>query len=46
MGAFLTRLRFRTRFWNTGGGPVADALLQEDGSFILLEDGTGYLLLE
>lgn len=46
MAAFLTRLRFRTRFWNIDGGPVAGALLQEDGSFLLLEDGTGYLLLE
>lgn len=30
-----------------GGGPSADAYLQEDGSsFFLLEDGTSFLLLE
>jgi len=41
----LTRLRFRIRFWNIGGGPIAGALLQEDGFFLLQEDGA-YILLE
>jgi hypothetical protein len=30
--------------FNTGGGPVPGALLQENGDFLLLEDG-GYILL-
>lgn len=41
---FLTRLRFRCRFWNIAGGPVEGALLMEDGSFLLQEDGS-YILL-
>lgn len=40
----LTRLRTRLRFFNVDGGPVLGALLQEDGDFLLLEDG-GYILL-
>ena len=41
----LTRLRTRLRYFNTGGGPVPGALLQENGDFLLLEDG-GYILLD
>lgn len=40
----LTRLRFRWRFWNIDGGPVFGALLQEDGFFLLQEDGS-YILV-
>jgi hypothetical protein len=40
----LTRLRNRLRYYNADGGPVLDALLQENGDFLLLEDG-GYILL-
>jgi hypothetical protein len=45
----LTRLRFRWRFWDTGIAPspppAQDALLMEDGSFLLQEDN-GLILLE
>jgi hypothetical protein len=40
----LTRLRSRLRYFNADGGPVPGALLQENGDFLLLEDG-GYILL-
>lgn len=30
----------------TGSGPSADAILQEDGFYILQEDGTSFILLE
>lgn len=45
MAFLLTRLRTRLRFFNTTGGPVPGALLQESGDFLLLEDG-GYILLD
>lgn len=44
MAFLLTRLRSRLRYFNIDGGPVPGALLQENGDFLLLEDG-GYILL-
>lgn len=44
MAFLLTRLRSRLRYFNIDGGPIPGALLQENGDFLLLEDG-GYILL-
>jgi hypothetical protein len=44
MAFLLTRLRTRLRFFNVNGGLVTGAMLQENGDFLLLEDG-GYILL-
>jgi len=35
---FRSRLRGRLRYYNTSGGPIPSALVQENGSFILTED--------